>query len=214
MSLAVPARDRRGRDSALDDRARAGEPLRGCSHDLLSEPPCAQRHRQDRRDAAPAGAARRRLAERQADSEELVTGPPISAAFKTGSRRRRARFRAARWAWTLGALETHRRRRASTRVPEEDRRPRHPRHSCRSAAGADPQDSVAQDDVLDRQRRPALHPADSLAGGAARRLRWCRSRSRASQSGDASFGHRQLGADERSPVTIGEITRAGCARTA
>ena len=55
-------------------------------------------------------------------------------------------------------------------LPQADRRPRRPRHSCRIAARRDPRHSVAQDDVLDRrQDRPAFHPADSLDRRAARR---------------------------------------------
>ena len=87
----------------------------------------ARRAGGDLQHAAPADRARRpKLAERQTDLEELVTGPPVSArrSSRTASRRRRRSGFAKKYGVEVGALE--RSRDAEGQLPR--------RTACTSAA--------------------------------------------------------------------------------
>ena len=104
------------------------------------------------------------LPERQPDSEERVLGPAKSA---PAAGRGRLRAQAGR-----EARRPEHRDHAQGRIlqfPQEGGRPPDQGHPGRSAARHHPADLLPQDDVLDRQERPALHPAHPLDRGAAGR---------------------------------------------
>ena len=104
------------------------------------------------------------LPERQADSEERVLGPAKSA---PAAGRGRLRAQAGREAGRPGGRNHAQGRILQLR--QEGGGPRDQGHPGRSAARRHPADLLPQDHVLDRQGRPALHPAHPLDRGAAGR---------------------------------------------
>ena len=103
--------------------------------------------------------------ERQPDTEERVSGPPKSAPAQA-LRRLRARSRASSpKSCTVETTAKGEYYSLSKKVAGPPSRG-HPR---RGAAGHHPADLLPEDDVLDRQGRPALHPAHPLDRRAARR---------------------------------------------
>ena len=141
------------------------QPAARCSKTAGAIEPARRRSCAGRHAAAP-GAARRRAARHGSrTAKRRCTGPPKSAPAQGRARASRASRASSPRTWqssptAKGEYYAYR---------EEGAGARHARHPGRGAARPDPQDLLPEDDVLDREGRPALHPADPLDRGAAGR---------------------------------------------
>ena len=135
------------------------------------------------------------LPERQPDREERIQGPAKSAPAQAiaGFARKQGIKPEDLTAETTARGEYY-------VFVEEDPGPAHQRHSGRRSAEHHPAAQLPEDDVLDRQGRPALHPADPLdCGAAGRGDRAVRTGGRALRR--LTAGHRRLGAREIAVTT-------------